>query len=99
MRRGGFAYIMTNKYHTTFYVGVTAYLKPRVYDHKTKRNPKCFTARYNLDKLVYYEGFHWITEAIYREDELKGKSRAKKIDLINKMNSGWRDLYDDLEDA
>ena len=53
--KGGFAYIMTNKNNTTLYVGVTSEIIARVYDHRTKRYPNSLTARYNLNKLVYFE--------------------------------------------
>ncbi len=72
---------MTNRNHSTLYVGVTSYLYSRVIEHKEKAHPKSFTARYNLNKLVYFESFHSIEEAIAREKQLKGGSRQKKIDL------------------
>jgi putative endonuclease len=75
---------------------VTAYLKMRIHDHKTKRNPDCFTARYNIHKLVYIEGHDRIGEAIFHEKRLKGKSRRHKIDLITKFNPTWKDLYNEL---
>jgi putative endonuclease len=85
---------MTNKHHTTLYIGVTADLFSRVVEHQEKSDPKSFTARYNLDKLVYYESFSTIEEAIDREKQLKGGSRQKKIDLINRTNPAWRDLWE-----
>ena len=78
----GFIYILTNNNHTTLYVGVTAFLKERIIQHKEKYDTKSFTARYNLDKLVYYEAFQMIGDAIGREKQLKGGSRSKKIALI-----------------
>jgi putative endonuclease len=89
-------YILTNKNHTVLYTGVTSNLKLRVEQHKTKNNPKSFTARYNLDNLVYYEQYFDVGEAIAREKQIKAGSRQKKIDLINSFNMEWRDLYDDL---
>jgi putative endonuclease len=89
----GFVYILTNKNNTTLYVGVTATLKERVQQHKAKLDKKSFSARYNLDKLVYYEAFQMIGEAIGREKQLKAGSRAKKIALIERMNPNWEDLY------
>ena len=68
MKKGGAVYIMTNAHHTVFYTGVTSDLITRIHQHKTKHYPKSFTARYNITKLVYYEGFHDIEEAIYREE-------------------------------
>ena len=97
MKRGGCIYIMTNKNDTTLYVGVTSNLKKRVYEHKQKIYPQSFTAKYNLHKLVYYEGFHSIEEAISREKQLKAGSRQKKIDLIKQFNPNWNDLYEQID--
>ncbi|MFD2530485.1 GIY-YIG nuclease family protein [Polaribacter marinaquae] len=88
----GFVYILTNKNNTTLYVGVTANLVERIQQHKDKINPKSFTARYNLNKLVYYEAFQMIGDAIAREKQLKAGNRAKKIDLIETENPNWNDL-------
>ncbi len=87
---------MTNQHHTVLYIGVTSDLIGRVYEHKTKAFPNSFTAKYNCNKLVYYNGFMTITEAINEEKRLKGGSRKKKIDLINAMNPEWKDLSDTL---
>ncbi|MBN1116338.1 MAG: GIY-YIG nuclease family protein [Bacteroidales bacterium] len=95
MERGGFIYIMTNKNNTVIYIGVTGDLKNRVYEHKSKVYSNSFTSRYNLNKLVYYETFLSIEETISREKQLKGGSRKKKIELINKLNSSWEDLFDE----
>lgn len=96
MTKGGDVYIMTNKTHSVLYIGVTANLAARVYDHKSKTYPQSFTARYNCNKLVYYNSFSTIDEAISAEKFLKGKVRQYKIDLINEINPQWLDLYDDL---
>ena len=88
---------MTNNHHTTLYIGVTADLFSRVVEHKEKADPKSFTARYNLNKLVYYEGYSTIEEAIEREKQLKGGSRQKKIDLVNRMNPEWKDLWEEIK--
>lgn len=90
----GFVYILTNKNHTTLYVGVTSNIVMRVMQHKEKYHPKSFTARYNLDKLVYYEAFQMIGDAIGREKQLKAGSRDKKVALIQSMNPEWNDLYE-----
>jgi len=92
----GYIYLLTNKNNTTLYVGVTANIIQRIQQHKEKFNPKSFTARYNLDKLVYYEAFQSIGDAIGREKQLKAGNRAKKIALIESMNPEWNDLYDTL---
>ena len=65
--------------------------------HKQKNDPKSFTARYNLNKLVYYEAFQMIGDAIGREKQLKGGSRAKKETLINSINPEWKDLYEEVK--
>ena len=95
MPRPGYVYILTNKSNRVLYTGVTNNLKRRVYEHKTKRN-KGFTYRYNVDRLVYFEYFTSIRVAIAREKQIKAGSRRKKLELINRLNPDWRDLYPDL---
>ncbi len=68
----------------------------RICEHKKHVHPKSFTANYNLELLVYYEGFHRIEEAIAREKQIKAGSRKKKEELINGLNPEWRDLYYDV---
>ena len=87
-----FVYIMTNKANTILYVGVTNNLKRRIMEHKTKA---CggFTANHNCNKLVYYDFYQWIKDAIAREKQIKGGSRFKKINLINSINPDWQDLF------
>ena len=92
----GYTYILTNKNNTTLYIGVTATLKERIIQHKEKHDPKSFTARYNLDKLVYYETHQMIGDAITREKQLKSGSRAQKVALIESINPDWLDLFDSL---
>ena len=94
--RGGCVYIMTNAYNSIYYIGVTSDLLARVYDHKNKTYPNSFTSRYNCDKLVYYEFYPHIEEAIAREKALKGGSRKAKIELIKSFNPIWTDLYEAL---
>jgi putative endonuclease len=65
-------------------------------EHKLKTHPKSFTGRYNVCKLVYYECFDKISEAIEREKTIKGGSRKRKIDLINSFNPEWTDLNPSL---
>lgn len=92
MERGGAVYILTNKNNTVLYIGVTSDLKKRMYEHQNKLYSSSFTAKYNIDKLVYFESFFSIEEAIAREKQLKGGSRKKKIDLIESINPTWTDL-------
>jgi putative endonuclease len=96
MQRGGAIYILTNKNNSTLYTGVTSNLQKRIYDHKNNVRKGSFSYRYNLNKLVYYEGFHIIQEAIFREKQIKAGSRQKKIELVNSMNPEWKDLYDEI---
>ena len=97
MKRGGFVYILTNRSNQVLYVGVTSQLKNRIHEHKTKVHPNSFTARYNVDKLVYYEFHQTIKEAIAREKQLKAGSRRKKTDLIDSMNPNWTDLHEQVD--
>lgn len=75
------------------YIGVTSDLLKRIYQHKTKTH-KGFTAKYNCDKLVYFEEFSDINKAIAREKQSKSGNRKRKEDLINSTNSEWKDLSD-----
>jgi putative endonuclease len=93
--RQSFVYILTNKYNKVLYTGVTSDLKKRIWEHREKLVDG-FTKRYNVTKLVYYEVFADIRDAIAREKQIKAGSQQKKIDLINSMNTEWQDLYDDL---
>jgi putative endonuclease len=87
-----FVYILTNKNNTVLYTGMTNDLRTRVYQHKEKIY-KGFTARYNVDKLVYFERFSHADEAVAREKQLKAGNRKRKIELIEGMNPEWTDLY------
>ena len=87
-----YVYIMANKNNTVLYTGVCNNLPRRVWEHKHKVDPKSFTSRYNINKLVYYEYFSDINAAIFREKQIKAGSRAKKISLIESMNKEWKDL-------
>lgn len=92
-----FVYILTNKNKTVLYVGVTNKLNRRLQEHKEKfGGSTSFTKKYNLDILVYYEGYNDIRDAISREKQLKGGSRKKKIDLIISVNQEWRDLSSEV---
>ena len=86
---------MTNKNDNVFYSGVSSDLKKRVYEHKEKLH-EGFSNRYNLTKLIYFEAFESIEEAIQREKQIKAGSREKKIKLILKKNPDFRDLYEDI---
>jgi putative endonuclease len=87
---------MTNKYNTTLYTGVTGGLESRVFQHKHKQ-VEGFTKKYNINKLVYYEEFQYIQDAIAREKQIKAGSRKKKIELIESLNPKWQDLSEDRD--
>jgi putative endonuclease len=95
MHKQYFVYIITNQTNKVLYTGVTSNLKRRVYEHKNKM-VEGFTERYNINKLVYYEIFNDPENAIKREKQIKGGSRKKKIDLIERKNKSWNDLYQDI---
>ena len=93
--RGGYVYLMTNRTDTVIYAGVTSDLVKRVYEHKQKL-VEGFTKRYQVNKLVYYEIFDDIENAILREKQIKGGPRIKKLGLIQSMNPEFKDLYEEL---
>jgi putative endonuclease len=93
--RKGYVYLLTNRGNTVIYTGVTNDLKKRVYAHKHKL-AEGFTKKYNVTKLVYYEIFDTVEEAIAREKQIKAGSRAKKLALITSMNPKFKDLYDEI---
>lgn len=86
-----YVYFLTNKNKTVIYIGVTSNLLKRMYQHKAKTY-KGFTSKYNCDKLVYFEEFDTINDAIIREKQLKSGNRKRKEDLINLENPNWNDL-------
>lgn len=90
-----YVYIMTNKRDTVLYVGITNDLIVRVYEHKEKL-AHGFIRKYNIVKLVYYEVFEDMENAILREKQIKAGPRQKRIQLINTMNREWRDLHAEL---
>jgi len=87
-----YVYIMTNKHNTVLYTGVTGNLGQRVYEHKNKIRDG-FTAKYNVNKLVFAEYFNDVRYALEAEKQIKSWSRQKKIDLIESVNPEWKDLY------
>ena len=95
MSHQGFVYILTNKYNTTLYIGVTNDLKRRIAEHKLHINSG-FSDKYNVEKLVYYETHEQMYDAISREKQLKNWHRKWKEDLINENNPEWNDLAESI---
>lgn len=94
MEKQFYIYIMTNN-SKTLYTGVTSNLVKRVFEHKNKLI-QGFTSKYNINKLAYYEIADNSESAILREKQLKGWTRAKKIELIEALNPDWNDLFESL---
>ena len=91
----GFTYILSNRRKGALYIGVTNDLQRRLFEHRHAR--KGFTSRYKVYRLVYFEEYHNIADAIAREKQLKRWHRAWKINLIESVNPGWRDLSEDWD--
>jgi putative endonuclease len=94
--RDYFVYILSNNTQV-LYIGVTSNLDARMFEHVKERQPTRFVARYNLDRLVFYEVYPTPSEAIAREKKLKGWARQRKKKLIQEMNPMWRNLLDELK--
>ena len=92
--KAAYIYIIGNN-RPTLYTGVTNNLKRRIYEHKNKL-VKGFTARYNLNKLLYYEFYDDILQAIVREKQIKDMNRIEKISLIEESNKEFKDLYEEI---
>ncbi|WP_095010926.1 GIY-YIG nuclease family protein [Tsuneonella mangrovi] len=93
--RGGWVYIMTDRYRGTLYVGVTSDLASRIHQHRTGTGSD-FCARYRLTRLVWAEFGESITECITHEKRIKRWHRAWKIEMIERANPSWDDLFDSL---
>ena len=89
---------MASKRDGTLYVGVTARLVERIWEHRMSVLPESFTAKYGCKILVYYRAFDRIEDAIAEEKRLKGGNRQQKINLINSINSEWNDLWDEIKE-
>ncbi|WP_238401528.1 GIY-YIG nuclease family protein [Altererythrobacter sp. C41] len=95
MERGGYTYVLTNKPRGVLYTGVTSDIAARMVQHREGRG-SAFARRYGLDRLVLIEHHATIEEAIAREKALKAWQRAWKIELIEKSNPGWCDLFEEI---
>ena len=91
MNKKAYTYIMTNSNNSVLYIGVTSNLTKRVLEHKNHMY-KGFSDKYNCTKLVYFEEFYKINDAIKREKQLKNWHRDWKINLITNFNNNWKDL-------
>jgi putative endonuclease len=89
-------YILTNAHNEVLYVGVTTDLRTRVWEHKMKQNKNSFTAKYNIYKLVHFEGFELITDAIARESYIKNQTRIWKLELVKRTNPQMVELSADF---
>ncbi|WP_019602660.1 GIY-YIG nuclease family protein [Teredinibacter turnerae] len=99
MNKQACVYILASKRNGTLYTGVTSDLIRRVYQHKTKHHAESFTAKYDVDLLVWYCVGEDMNAAIALEKKIKNRSRAWKMALIEKENPEWRDLSTELMDS
>ena len=95
MAKRGYVYILASRKHGTLYTGVTSNLGARVYQHK-QGTGSAFTRRYNVHRLVFFEEFGLVTDAIRRENTIKGWPRAWKIRTIEAVNPDWKDLTQEM---
>ena len=91
-----YVYILTNAHKNVLYTGVTRDLVRRVYEHKHHLDPNSFTAKYDVNKLVYYESTSDVKTAIEREKQIKGWNRKRKNKLVESKNPSWVELYDTI---
>jgi putative endonuclease len=90
-----YVYLLTSQPHGTLYIGKTTDLARRIWEHKSKAVPG-FTTEYNVERLVWFEAHETLEGAFLREKQMKGWKRAWKIQLIEKDNPHWLDLYGNL---
>ncbi len=91
-----YVYILATKDNKVIYTGITNNLPRRIYEHKNSADPKSFTFRYRVSKLVYYEVTTDAVAAIEREKQIKSWSRARKNKLIENQNPQWKELYESI---
>ena len=90
-----YVYFITNKYNNVIYTGVTNDLKRRIWEHREGKT-KGFASRYNCRKLVYFEVFGEINDALIREGKLKRYTRERKDELVNRENPAWEDRWEQI---
>ena len=88
-----YVYILANRTNVTLYTGVTNDLERRLWEHRNQVNPRSFTAKYQVHKLVYFETTSEIDAALNREKQIKSWSRKRKNQLVEGMNPTWADLF------
>ena len=91
-----YVYILATNDNKVIYTGVTSNLPRRVYEHKNSLDPKSFTSRYHVNKLVYYEYTNDVNAAIAREKQIKSWNRKHKNKLIESKNPNWMELYESI---
>lgn len=91
-----YVYILSNRTGITIYVGVTNDLLRRIYEHRNHLDPRSFTAKYDIYKLVYYESTNDVRVALEREKQIKSWKRARKNALVESQNPQWEDLYETI---
>lgn len=90
-----YVYILASRKNGTIYIGITSNLIKRIYEHKSDF-VEGFTNKYNVHTLVYFETHNQVADALKRENQLKSWKRQWKIELIEKSNPGWADLYENF---
>ena len=88
-----YVYILTNKNHTVLYTGITNDLIRRIYEHKNHCDKDSFTAKYKVERLIYFEETSDVNAAIEREKQIKGLSRKRKNKLVESKNPSWAEWY------
>ena len=91
-----YVYILANATNVAIYTGVTNNLIRRIWEHKENADPKSFTAKYHIHKLVYYEATTDVRAALEREKQIKDWNRKRKNQLVESMNPTWKDLYPEI---
>ena len=91
-----YVYILANATNVAIYTGITNNLIRRVWEHKENADPKSYTAKYHIHKLVYYEETTDVRIALEREKQIKDWNRKRKNQLVESMNPSWRDLYPEI---
>jgi putative endonuclease len=90
-----YVYLLASQRNGTFYTGMTINLPKRVYEHKNELADG-FTKKHNVKNLVYFESYNDLTEARHRERRFKRWNRTRKLELIEKNNPQWKDLYNEI---